>query len=63
MRSRQVTSTDLTRMYLGRMKKYGPKLLCLVTLTEDLAMEQAAAPTGKSRPAIIKVRFTAFLWV
>ena len=42
VRSRQVTSTALTRMYLGRMKKYGPKLLCLVTLTEDLAMEQAA---------------------
>src|ERR1051326_5080752 len=28
-------------MYLGRLKKYGPKLLCVVTLTEDLAMKQA----------------------
>ena len=43
VRSRAVTSTALTRMYLARMKKYGPKLLCLVTLTEDLALEQAAA--------------------
>ncbi len=43
LRSRAVSSVDLTKMYLARMKKYGPKLLCLVTLTEDLALEQAAA--------------------
>jgi Asp-tRNA(Asn)/Glu-tRNA(Gln) amidotransferase A subunit family amidase len=42
LRSRAVTSTDLTRMYIARMKKYSPKLLCLITLTEDLALEQAA---------------------
>jgi Asp-tRNA(Asn)/Glu-tRNA(Gln) amidotransferase A subunit family amidase len=43
IRSRAVTSTDLTKMYIARMKKYSPKLLCLVTLTEDLALQQAAA--------------------
>jgi Asp-tRNA(Asn)/Glu-tRNA(Gln) amidotransferase A subunit family amidase len=42
IRSRAVTSKDLTRMYLERMKKYSPNLLCLVTLTESLAVEQAA---------------------
>ena len=42
VRSREVTSTALTRMYIERMKRYSPKLLCLVTLTEDLAMEHAA---------------------
>jgi len=41
--SRAVSSTDLTKMYLARMKKYSPKLLCLITLTEDLALQQAAA--------------------
>jgi Asp-tRNA(Asn)/Glu-tRNA(Gln) amidotransferase A subunit family amidase len=41
IRTRQVTATDLTRMYLGRLKKYGPKLLCVVTLTEATALEQA----------------------
>src|SRR5437667_443673 len=40
VRTRQVTSTDLTKMYLGRLKKYGPKLLCVVTLTEDFALKQ-----------------------
>jgi Asp-tRNA(Asn)/Glu-tRNA(Gln) amidotransferase A subunit family amidase len=43
IRTRKVSSTELTRMYLGRLKRYGPKLLCVVTLTEDLALKQAAA--------------------
>jgi Asp-tRNA(Asn)/Glu-tRNA(Gln) amidotransferase A subunit family amidase len=42
LRTKQVSSLDLTRMYLARLKRYGPKLLCLVTLTEDLALKQAA---------------------
>ena len=42
VRSRAVSATDLTKMYLSRMKKYSPKLLCLVTLTEERALEQAA---------------------
>jgi Asp-tRNA(Asn)/Glu-tRNA(Gln) amidotransferase A subunit family amidase len=37
-----VSSMDLTRMYLDRLKKYGPKLNCVVTLTEELALAQAA---------------------
>jgi Asp-tRNA(Asn)/Glu-tRNA(Gln) amidotransferase A subunit family amidase len=40
--SRQVTATDLTSMYLDRLKRHDPTLLCVVTLTEDLAREQAA---------------------
>ena len=43
IRTRRITSTELTKMYLDRLKKYGPKLLCVVTLTEDLALKQAAA--------------------
>jgi Asp-tRNA(Asn)/Glu-tRNA(Gln) amidotransferase A subunit family amidase len=43
IRTRRVSSTDLTKMYLARLKKYGPKLLCVITLTEDLALKQAAA--------------------
>lgn len=40
--SRQITSTDLTTMYLERLRRHDPSLLCVVTLTEDLALEQAA---------------------
>jgi Asp-tRNA(Asn)/Glu-tRNA(Gln) amidotransferase A subunit family amidase len=42
LQRRDVSATDLTRMYLERLKKYGPKLNCVVTLTEDLALAQAA---------------------
>src|SRR5712692_3597969 len=41
VRSRLVTSSELTRMYLGRLKKYAPKLNCVITLTEELALAQA----------------------
>ena len=41
IKSRQLTSEKLTRLYIDRLKKYGPKLECVVTLTEDLALEQA----------------------
>ena len=35
VRTRQVSSVDLTKMYLGRLKRYGPKPLCVVTLTKS----------------------------
>ena len=42
IRTRQVTSTELTKMYLERLKEHGPTLECVVTLTENLALKQAA---------------------
>lgn len=42
LKARRVSSTDLTKMYLDRLKKFSPKLLCVITLTEELALEQAA---------------------
>jgi len=41
VRSRKVTSMELTQMYLARLKKYGPRLECVITLTEELALAQA----------------------
>jgi hypothetical protein len=41
IRTRQVTSVELTEMYLARLKKYNPVLECVVSLTEDLALQQA----------------------
>jgi Asp-tRNA(Asn)/Glu-tRNA(Gln) amidotransferase A subunit family amidase len=42
LRTKQVSSVDLTKMYLARLKRFSPKLLCVVTLTEELALKQAA---------------------
>lgn len=41
LRTRQVTSVELTEMYLARLKRYNDVLECVVTFTEDLAMAQA----------------------
>ena len=41
IRSRKLTSVELTNLYLGRLKKYGPQLECVITLTEGLALKQA----------------------
>jgi Asp-tRNA(Asn)/Glu-tRNA(Gln) amidotransferase A subunit family amidase len=41
VRTRQVPSVELTRMYLDRLRRFGPQLEAVVTLTEDLAMQQA----------------------
>ena len=41
LRSKQITSEELTRFFLARLKKYDPQLHCVITLTEDLALAQA----------------------
>ena len=41
IRTKQVTSAELTEMYLARLKKHNPQLLCAVTITDDLAMRLA----------------------
>jgi Asp-tRNA(Asn)/Glu-tRNA(Gln) amidotransferase A subunit family amidase len=41
IRTRKVTSKQLTEMYLRRLKRYDPYLHCVVTLTEELALTQA----------------------
>ncbi|MFI5459243.1 MAG: amidase [Isosphaerales bacterium] len=42
IRSRQVSSMELAKLYLARLKRFDPLLMCVVTLTEDLALKQAA---------------------
>ena len=41
LRTQQITSVELTEMYLDRLKRFDPYLQCVVTLTEDLALQQA----------------------
>ena len=42
IKEKKLTSTRLTRIYLDRLKKYNPVLLCAVTIMESLAMAEAA---------------------
>jgi Asp-tRNA(Asn)/Glu-tRNA(Gln) amidotransferase A subunit family amidase len=41
VRTRQVSSVELTKLYLERLQKYDPILKCVVTLTDKLALQQA----------------------
>jgi len=41
MRTRKLSSVELTRFFLNRLKKYSDTLHCVVTLTEDRALKQA----------------------
>jgi Asp-tRNA(Asn)/Glu-tRNA(Gln) amidotransferase A subunit family amidase len=41
IRTRQVSPVELTKLYLDRCRTYDPKLHCIVTFTEELAMQQA----------------------
>ncbi len=40
--TKKISSVELTKFYLERLKKYDPQLQCVVTLTENLALKQAA---------------------
>ncbi len=41
IRSKRISSVELTRLYLDRLQRYDPILKCVVTLTADLALKQA----------------------
>jgi len=41
LKTRQVTSLELTQMYLARLHKYNAKVNCVVTFLDDLALAQA----------------------
>ena len=39
---KKITSVALTRFFIQRIKQFGDTLQCVITLTEDLALQQAA---------------------
>jgi Asp-tRNA(Asn)/Glu-tRNA(Gln) amidotransferase A subunit family amidase len=41
LRTRQVSAVELTRLYLERLERLDPRLRCVITLTPELALEQA----------------------
>jgi len=41
IRTKQITSTELTKIYLKRIKMYNDTLEAVITITEDLALRQA----------------------
>ena len=41
IRTRAVTSEELTIMYLDRVKRFGSELECVISVTKELALEQS----------------------
>lgn len=39
--NKKISSVELTKFFIARLKKWGDTLQCVITLTEDLAMQQA----------------------
>ncbi|MCB0030022.1 MAG: hypothetical protein KDE28_19050, partial [Anaerolineales bacterium] len=60
--SRQVSSLELTEMYLARLKKYDPHLRCVVTLTEELARQQAAQADAEIAAGNYRGRLHGIPW-
>ncbi|HEY5825507.1 MAG TPA: amidase [Cyclobacteriaceae bacterium] len=41
IKSKKLTSTELTKLYISRIKKYGDTLQCVITVLEERALQQA----------------------
>ncbi len=41
IKTKQITSEELTKFFIDRLKQYGPTLECVTSLTEELALQQA----------------------
>jgi len=42
IKNKKITSVALTKFFIARLKKYGDTLQCVISLTEDIAMKEAA---------------------
>jgi Asp-tRNA(Asn)/Glu-tRNA(Gln) amidotransferase A subunit family amidase len=64
IRTRQISSEDLTKFFLNRLHTYNSKLLCVITFTDSLAIEQARRAdrelkAGKYRGALHGIPYGA----
>ncbi len=42
IKSKKISSVELTRFFIERLKKFGDTLHCVISITEDIALQQAA---------------------
>ncbi len=54
LRTQQISSVSLTEFFIDRIKKYDPQLHAVITLTEDLAMQQARRADSEIQAGIYK---------
>lgn len=54
IKNKKITSVDLTRYFLDRLKKWGDTLESVITLTEDLAVRQARQADDELKKGIYR---------
>lgn len=54
LRQHKITSVQLSRFFINRLKKHGDTLHCVISLTEDIAMRQAKLADQAFAKGIIK---------
>jgi Asp-tRNA(Asn)/Glu-tRNA(Gln) amidotransferase A subunit family amidase len=63
LRTKQVSSRELTQVYLDRLKKYDPLLKCVITLLEEHALESANAADERHRSGRSRGVLDGIPWV
>lgn len=54
VKNKKITSVELTKFFIARLKKWGDTLQSVITLTEDLAMQQAKQADEEIQKGIYK---------
>ena len=54
IKNKKISSVELTTFFLNRLKQWGDTLECVITLTEDLAMQQAKAADAELKKGIYR---------
>jgi len=62
IQTREVSSVELTEMYLERLKRYDPHLQCVVTFTEELAFKQARHADEEIAQGVIRGPLHGIPW-
>ena len=52
--NKKISSVNLTRFFIDRLKKWGDTLECVITLTEDLALKQAQQADDELKAGIYR---------
>jgi Asp-tRNA(Asn)/Glu-tRNA(Gln) amidotransferase A subunit family amidase len=62
IRTRQVSSLELTELYLNRLHRYDPSLECVVTLTPELARAQARRADKELAQGLVRSPLHGLPW-
>lgn len=54
IKAKKISSVELTTFFLDRLKSWGDTLECVITLTEDLAMQQAKAADAELKKGLYR---------